>query len=509
MRFLSATLLACLCAATPVLAAPKDFPRPAKLEPAVDFWTRVYTEVTTHDGLLHDRYDLSIVYQQIEFDEDTHYRERTRRIGDRREHYRELLTHIANSDRDELSGEAARVLSLWPEDISDARLRKAAHNIRFQLGQADKFRAGLVRSGEWEPHIRQTLKRMGLPEEIAALPHVESSFNPDAYSRAGAAGIWQFTRATGKRYMRVDRVVDERMDPYRSTLAAANLLKHNHAATDSWPLALTAYNHGLRGIRRAVRQVGSDQITDLIEHYQNSRWGFASRNFYAAFLAAVEVDFNAVHYFGSLERRPLVVTELVELPFYAAADDLSEAFGVAHERLRNLNRSLRGPVWKGDKRVPRGFQLRVPRAPDGTPAEEILARISSDDRYFAQVPDQFHRVRRGDTLSAIADMYGLGVRRLVSMNGLRSANHIRVGQRLRLPLPQGVPDDTGERTYTVRRGDTLGAIARRVGMSVDGLVAANGLENASRIHPGQELRVDGSAAAGVATLAETETESGS
>lgn len=504
MRYLGATLLVCLCAAMPAMpafAAPEDFPRPAELEPAVQFWKRIYAQVDTDGGLLHDRYDLSVVYEELSFDKDAHHRERIRLVSERRDHYREILKRIAASDRDKLSGEAARVLALWPDDVSDERLRRAARNLRFQLGQADKFRAGLIRSGEWEPHIRQTLHRMGLPEELAALPHVESSFNPDAYSRAGAAGIWQFTRATGKRYMRIDRVVDERMDPFRSTVAAANLLDHNHAAIDSWPLAITAYNHGLRGIRRAVREVGSREITDLIEHYQNSRWGFASRNFYAAFLAAVEVDFNAVHYFGSLERRPIAVTQLVELPFYVGVDELVQVFDVSRGRLRNLNRSLRGPVWRGEKRVPRGFHLRVPREPSGPPARDLIAQIDPDDRYFAQIPDRFHRVRRGDTVGEIADMYGIGKSRLVSINDLRSANHIRVGQRLRLPLPAAGPASDG--TYTVRRGDTLDSIARRVGMNVEGLVAANGLENPSRIYPGQELQVDGNAAPGVTTLAES------
>ncbi len=519
MRYLGVTLLVCLCAATPVSAAPQDFPRPPELEPAVDFWKRVYSQVGTDSGLLHDRYELSVVYEEINFDEDAHYRERTRRVSERRDHYREILNRIAASDRDALSGEAARVLALWPDDVSDKRLRRAAHDLRFQLGQSDKFRAGLIRSGEWEPYIRQTLYRMGLPEELAALPHVESSFNPDAYSRAGAAGIWQFTRATGKRYLRVDRVVDERMDPFRSTVAAAHLLDHNRAAIGSWPLAITAYNHGLRGVRRGVRQVGSRKITDLIEDYQHSQWGFASRNFYAAFLAAVEVDFNAVHYFGSLERRPVVLTEVVELPFYVEIDELTQVFDVSRGRLRNLNRSLRGPVWRGEKRVPRGFELRVPRNPGGPPACEVLAKIDSEDRYFAQIPDRFHRVRRGDTLGEIASMYGIGVRRLAALNNLRSADRIRAGQRLRLPLPagpdriaegdgEGEGEGEGDGTYTVRRGDTLGSIARRVGMSVASLSAANGLEDPSRIYPGQELQVDGSAAPGVTTLAESGDDTG-
>lgn len=554
MRTLSASLLLCWIAIAPVQAAPADFPRPSALEPAVAFWTTVYSEVSTDGGLLHDRRNLAVVYEKLDFGPNAHYTERNRVIRERREHYRDVLRRIARGERDELSGEAARVLAMWPEDVSDERLLKAAHNIRFQLGQSDKFRAGLVRSGAWAPYIQGVLHEMGLPRELAALPHVESSFDPKAYSRLGAAGIWQFTRGTGKRYMRVGRAIDERMDPFRSSVAAARLLKHNHAATGSWALAITAYNHGLRGIRRAVREVGSEDIAELAEHYQDSRWGFASRNFYAAFLAAVDVEANAEQHFGPLQTDSPLKTESVELPFYVGIDALIEALDVERERLRQLNRGLRGPIWRGEKRVPRGYQVRVPAEPDQPSPEERLARIGDDERYFAQVPDRFHRVRPGDTLGAIASTYGVSQRELAALNDLRNAHHIRAGQRLRLPLPpnadpasgdttytvrsgdtlggiasrHGVPTHklaaindldsrnhirvgqrlqlpasaSGSSTYTVRPGDTLGAIARRVGMSTSSLAAANGLDDASRIYPGQTLHVDGNPAPGVTTLAE-------
>jgi membrane-bound lytic murein transglycosylase D len=554
MRTLGFSLLLCWITTAPVQAAPEDFPRPAGLEPAVAFWTTVYSEVSTDGGLLHDRHNLAVVYDKLDFGPDAHYTERNRLIRERRDHYREVLRRIARGDRDELTGDAARILAMWPDDVSDERLIEASHNIRFQLGQRDKFRAGLIRSGAWEPYIRGVLHELELPKELAALPHVESSFNPDAYSRIGAAGIWQFTRATGERYMRVDRVIDQRMDPFRSTFGAARLLKHNHAATGSWALAITAYNHGLHGIRRAVREVGSENIAELAEHYQNSRWGFASRNFYAAFLAAVDVEADAEQHFGTLERRAPLQTEIVELPFYVDIDTLVDALGVDRDRLQKLNRGLRGPVWRGEKRVPRGYEVRVPAESDRASPEERLARIGDDKRYFAQIPDRFHRVRPGDTLGAIASIYDVSQHELVTINNLRSAHHIRAGQRLRLPLPpnaapargdtqytvragdtlggiaarHGVPthklatlndldsrnhirigqrlqlpaNAAGSDTYQVRPGDTLGAIAQRVGMSPASLAAANGLDDASRIYPGQTLHVDGNPAPGVTTLAE-------
>ena len=124
------------------------------------------------------------------------------------------------------------------------------------------------------------------------LPHVESSFNAAAYSKVGAAGLWQFMRSTGRRYMRVDDAVDERLDPYRSTEAAAQLLAYNYRVLGSWPLALTAYNHGAAGMRRAKESVGTDDFVKINRTYNSRTFGFASRNFFPSFLAALTIDEN-------------------------------------------------------------------------------------------------------------------------------------------------------------------------------------------------------------------------
>jgi len=504
MRRLVPALL-CWCAlATPVFAAPGDLPRPKAIQPAVEFWTRVYTEVDTNAGLIHDRDNMGVVYEAVRLDPQGSRRSRINKVRERKAHYRDILLDLARGDRANMTAEQRAVLKLWPAGVSNQRLRQAARGIRFQLGQSDKFRAGLVRSGAWEPHIRRTLEEMGLPEELAALPHVESSFNPDAYSRVGAAGIWQFTRATGRRYMRVDHVVDERMDPFTASVAAARLLQHNYSVTKDWALALTAYNHGLAGIRRAVRTVGSSDIADLIEYYNGRTWGFASRNFYPAFLAAVEVDFNAERYFGDVERREELKTETVELPFYTPVDALARAFDIDRNRLRELNRALRGPIWDGTKRVPRGYELRVPKEPGRPAPEQLLARVDEPQRYYAQVPDRYHRVRRGESLSTIASRYGASVRELMALNNLRSANFIRAGQRLRLP----VAGDEGrslaqDAVYTVRRGDTLSGIAARAGIRTSTLLALNDIGNANTIQPGQQLRLRRELAAAKTEAAET------
>ncbi len=473
------------CAST--ARAGPDLPRPASLQPAVDFWTRIYSRVSSSEGLLHDRNNLSVVYDKLALENGYRHPARERRIRQRRAHYRGILQSLASGKRDDLSAEERRVLELWHGDVSRARLRRAAHGIRFQLGQSDKFRRGLIRAGAWEPHMRSILAQMELPPELAALPHVESSFNPEAYSRLGAAGIWQFTRLTGRRFLRVDHIVDERMDPFAATEAAGRLLKQNYSVTGDWGLAITAYNHGLAGVRRAARTTGSNNIADIINSYDGRRWGFASRNFYPAFLAAVEVDEDARAYFGELDPREPFVTETWSLPFYTTVDAVLQAHPVDRPRLRELNRGLRAPVWQGQKYIPEGYSLRLPAGPDQPEPDTLMARIDSEQRYAQQVPDVQHTVRRGESLSGIAARYDTSLQDLMAMNNLRSPHRIRAGQSLRLPV-EGKGAIEGD-TYQVNQGDTLSEIARRAGVPTAALARANNLNPDTTLQPGETLQI--------------------
>src|SRR5690606_33962457 len=181
-------------------AAPEEnFPRPKQLEAAIKFWTRVYTEVDTRGGFIHDSERLDVVYETVRDTPSEAARRRQVDAAVRR--YRDILTKLGRGTRDGLSAEDRRVLELFPEGTSNAAFRAAAGRLRSQLGQADRFKAGLIRSGLWREYILDVLARHGVPSELVALPHVESSFDPTAYSKAGAAGMWQFTRSTGLRYM--------------------------------------------------------------------------------------------------------------------------------------------------------------------------------------------------------------------------------------------------------------------------------------------------------------------
>jgi membrane-bound lytic murein transglycosylase D len=425
--------------------AESPFVRPAELDPDIRFWTRIYTEVDTDGGLLHDEYNLGAVYEVLKFPAELSPAERARRVKAAKEKYRAILLKLAAEKSGQggmlsMGPDAERVRALWPQSVSARTLQDAADDIRFQLGQANRFREGLIRSGAYEAHIAETFANMGLPPELAALPHVESSFNPAAYSHAGAAGLWQFIRSTGRRFMRIDAVVDERMDPYRSTEAAAKLLKFNYDLLGTWPLALTAYNHGAEGMRRAKEQLGTDDILTIVRKYQSRSFGFASRNYYIAFLAALDVDRNAEQYFGSLNRHPEVKTRPVVLPAYIPVKALERAFGIDRDTLRVFNPALTKAVWMGQRYVPRGFELRLPEnipltAEKGALREPrtLLAEVGSSERFEAQKADLLYRVRRNDTWVAIAAKHGTTVAALERVNGLEPAHRLRHGELLRLP----------------------------------------------------------------------------
>jgi membrane-bound lytic murein transglycosylase D len=496
-RLLLLGLLLLLCRFA--TAAETLLPRPPELEPDVQFWIRVYTQVSTNEGLIHDQHRLSVVYETLHFDADTPSTERGRRVDAQRERVEEILKRLGRGDepRDD---DDRRVKALWGDDVTPAQLAEAASDVRFQLGQSDRFRAGLIRAGAWEAHIGEVLANLGLPAEISALPHVESSFDPYAYSKVGAAGLWQFMRSTGRRFLRIDAAVDERLDPYRETEAAAQLLSYNYRLLGSWPLAITAYNHGAEGVRRAREQLGTDDIVRIVREYHSPSFGFASRNFYVSFLAALTVAQNPAKYFGGLSRNTEAGFHELKMPATASMNTLLRAVGVDRETLRSLNPALRPAVWNGQRVVPAGYVLRLPatgsswtaellaqrlgsaqpvavaqaappaKPPAAAPAPSIATVIASAAAPAAHAPEtgapaavaaaptatattpaaaappaapqssQYYVVQAGDDTSAIAARTGIPVRKLMTLNSMRDQDDIYEGQRLRLVAAAPEPE---------------------------------------------------------------------
>ncbi len=480
------------------------FPRPEALEPAVGFWTRVYTQAETDGGFVHDRRRLDIVYKQLRFKAGSSPKTQRKTYRKSIERYRRALLSLAKGKRKGLTTAEQHVLRLWGERASRTTFKSAAANLRFQRGQADKFRSGIVRARIWKPYIVNTLRDAGLPTELATLPHVESSYNPGVRSHAGAAGLWQFMPSTGRRFLRVDHILDERLDPYRATKAAATLLGHNYSVLKSWPLAITAYNHGLAGMRRAASRLETSDISTVIARYRGRTFGFASRNFYPAFLAALDVSERPEKYFGDLDPSTRETPLQVQTPAFLAAEMLADTLGIPEERLHALNPVLQRSVWKGDKLVPKGYSLRLPADyPSGKAAERLqIAALTAG--YTSQRPDRFYKVRKGDTLSRIAGKHRVSVSDLMAMNHLRNRNRIRIGKRLRLPgsgEPRRLTVDTtlamkpkavtvdAPTTHRVGMGDTLSALAVRFGVSESDLMAANGMKDRNLLHTGLTLAI--------------------
>src|SRR5271155_5001579 len=433
---LCALLLAPLFSSMASGAATADpFVHPPELETDVRFWIRVYTEVTTDQGLLHDDWNLGVVYEVLRFDAADSPAQRERKVAQAKARYADLLRRFASGATDDLTAHERRILHAFGEDTTPAQFRDAIGRIRFQLGQADRFHEGLIRAQAYEADISRVLAERGVPAEIGALPHVESSFNPAAYSRVGAAGLWQFMPSTARRYMRVDGVVDERLDPYSATEAAANLMLYNYRLLGTWTLAVTAYNHGPAGLRRAQDELATDNIAVIVKRYQGSTFGFASRNFYVAFLAALEVDRNAEKYFGPLTHLPDATSTLVVLPDYIPVDALAKAFKADIGALHVLNPALRPPIWNQQRFVPRGYRLRLPGTPQQAEIASAWARWPATQRYVVQRNDGMQRARRGETLESVATASGVTVTRLLAANKRSNTHQLARGDVVRIPMP--------------------------------------------------------------------------
>ena len=415
------------------------FPQPPELQPDVDFWVSIFTEYSTDEGVLHDNRHLGVVYDRLAMPAKLSRKERNRRVDKRRKQLQGVLRKLASGKRDNLSAEEARVLALWPDDVTNNTLAAAAKRIRFQHGLRDRFGEGLERSGRWRAYVNEQLTALGVPIDIAALPHVESSYNPNARSHVGASGIWQFTRSTGRRFMRVDHVVDERNDPFVATRAAGKLLAYNYSITGNWPMAITAYNHGLAGVRRAMRAYGDTNFVDILRKYNGRTFGFASRNFYVAFLAAREVDQNVDKYFPGLVAEQPTDYATVSLPTYISVEGMSRATGVSRAQIAKHNPGLQATIWQGSKYLPKAYEFRLPTAATQTSLATLVANLPADATFDKQLPDMFHTVARGDTLSEIAETYDTRVSTLVALNQLGSSHRIRAGQRLRLPAAGPAP----------------------------------------------------------------------
>ncbi len=302
-----------------------DFEVPAGLEARVQHWVDIFTRYSLNDAVVHDSLHPEYVLAVA-----TLRNGRGTELAEIKERYQELIQQVARVP----AWGTSPFLHLFQVPIDPRRIAGAVERVRVQRGQREVMAKSIVRSRRYLKRIRQEFRRMGLPEALAYLPHVESSFNSRARSRAGAVGLWQLMPATARPALRIDRRVDERTHPYKATQVAGRYLEHAHDTLGSWPLAITAYNYGLTGTMRAVNAVGSTDLTDIIDRHEGGNFGFAVRNFYAQFLAAVHVAENAGEYF------PELVNENGIEHVVRKGDtlwDLARRYGVTIDAIRRAN----------------------------------------------------------------------------------------------------------------------------------------------------------------------------
>jgi membrane-bound lytic murein transglycosylase D len=491
-------LLATLAGAAPAAADPSESPpaassesprptspefaRPAALRPQVEFWKKIFGVYSEHQILIHDTEHLSRVYSVLDYrdlaaaGESPIVVERTERaaIASEREHIRALLLdlHARNGNDGGLGEEERKIWNLFAKDKNPRKFAEAADptRIRAQPGLKERFAEGVRVSHRYLGEMEEIFRRDGLPVELTRLPLIESCFNIEAYSKVGAAGIWQFMPATGRHYMSIGGVLDERRDPLRATRGAARHLTENYEVLGTWPLAITAYNHGRAGVSRAVRETGTTDIAKIAHAYHGPLFGFASRNFYAEFLAALDVEAAHRDYFGELRFDPPFTGDEVPLRQALSGKVAASCANVPPEKLAALNPAVNEAVFGGRGNIPRGYVLRVPPG-SARQFEQRLAAVAPEVRVVASPPSRkrsasrtavaarseasarpdsagaesatasgaasaesyrTHRVGKGQTLSHIARHYRISVRRLISANSLRGTA-VKAGQVLRIP----------------------------------------------------------------------------
>jgi membrane-bound lytic murein transglycosylase D len=349
---------------------------------------------------------------------------------------------------------------------------------------------GLSRGVQYLPMIQATFRAEGLPLDLAYIPLIESAFKPSALSKAKARGVWQFMRGTAlENGLKADWYIDERADTVKSTQAAAKYLKTLHNMFEDWHLAMASYNGGPGRVKRALTRSRQNDFWKLTS---STRWlPRETREYVPMILAAVIIAKNPAQYGFDIVPAPTTPTETVVVPPALDLRRVAEWAGVPMDDIQKLNPEFRRwttPVKKGE------YTVKVPL---GTADKVRLGLAAAEPTQLNAM--QFHTVKRGETLATIARKLRVNRTDLAEANYLRTTSKVAAGTRLIIPrMPSAallarassgelektaeaivadVLADTAEeakapvaqsrpRTYQVRRGDTLSAIARRTGTTI-------------------------------------------
>ncbi|MNL01558.1 Membrane-bound lytic murein transglycosylase D precursor [compost metagenome] len=350
----------------------EDFHIPEGLKDRVGFWFDVYTKYDNNNRIIHHSLYPWIVFKVVDVTEIINAEEPRVRwlrnvkadkfVASEMAAFRKALTHLSRGKAVDTSNEyqvaVEKSLSLLPGTLKQ-NARKALREVRVQTGQRNFFAEGLEVSPLYLKGMEEIFRNNKLPVELTRLPFVESSFNKHAKSKVGASGLWQFMDSTGRKFMIVQEHIDERTSPFKATEAAARLLKENHMILKrSWPLALTAWNHGPSGLRRAMKKAGSHDLTDIISKGRSANFDFASSNFYSEFLAALFAERYHDEMFENLDYEKELDLHTVKLARSVGAKELLRLSGLTKEDFLLFNPDLKRAVDRNAS-VPRGFTLML------------------------------------------------------------------------------------------------------------------------------------------------------
>jgi membrane-bound lytic murein transglycosylase D len=336
-----------------------------------NFWRRVYSNFSSKQHILHlaeypevvlEIYDLSNRPQMAYHEE----RKAIVQISKRqKEYYRSLFRQLdkyRDADISTYSPDMKRVARLMQHIDDKNKYLIAASSIRTQTGQRNYVAQGILQGTRYLTEIENEFDRQGVPRELARLAFVESSFNLNAKSKVGASGVYQIMFNTGKQYLKIVDGIDERNDPIKAARAAAKLLRMNYGITKSWPLAITAYNHGVGSMTRAVRTTGSMDIEIIIRKYRDRNFGFASKNFYTEYLAMLGTLQDAHKLFPDESRPSPIIFQSVRLPNSMQIAMVRKKYKISDAQIEDLNRDIFRQHIRKNGVLPQGFNLKIPVA---------------------------------------------------------------------------------------------------------------------------------------------------
>lgn len=425
-----------------------------ELRPRINFWIDVFTRYGQHEVVFHHRDYPSVTFGSLSFEAEAGHLsprqlERLKKSQKTAFEGRVLgaFKYLATGAGPRTSLEQSIVSQMRFIPGGTSKYQKVVREglVRGQTGIKERFADAIKRSGRYMPLLEKIFSEAGLPKELTRLPFVESSFDYKAYSSVGAAGIWQFMPRTGRVFgLRITSAVDERRDPVEAGKAAAKYLRQAYSELGTWPLALTSYNHGVYGVKRAVKRMGTSDINRIVEFHGKRQFGFASNNFYPEFLAALEVYEQHDKYFPGLSIESVLSYDEIKLSNAYSVPYLTKILGLSVDSLRPLNYAVGENAWKGRYPLPRGYVLKVPRGygsrggklrmPEPVVAKKHsppVAAVSKSKVRTKAAPVKYYRIRRGDSLWSIGRRFGISVNQLKAINGLGN-KPLKVGSTIKV-----------------------------------------------------------------------------